>query len=336
MSSILPNSQEEEMNINKKLEHTHSHMWLVGVAGVAAGVFLMIYVPSIKAISRTLLLFAGFHLVGAVVLLASFYVMAGRATVHWLRPKAKREAAGFYFGWAPAWTYGPWIASLILAASGVLIQVAAPALWPLAMVLILLAAGEFAGGLATRSAGRYTDALLPAVDLLSNDDSLVLDAGCGAGRTTIALGRAYKKVHIVDLDRFDSDYIDGGGLRLLEGNLRLAGMTELVRIERGDLTSLPFEDDSFDAVVSAHAIDHLGRQKEQGLREAMRVLKPGGRLLLIVWVPSWTMFAVANILALSLSPKRAWRRMAANVGFTMRDEGNFNGVWFALLKKEEA
>ncbi len=323
------------MKSNNKFEDAHSHMWLVGVAGVLAGAALMIYVPSLKPVSSVLLLFAGFHLVGAAVLFASLYIMVGRKAGHWFRPKAERESAGYDFGWAPAWTYGPWIAALVLAAIAVVVQVAAPTWWPVAMGLTLLAASEFAGGLTVRAAARYSDAVLPAVDLLSHDDSLVLDAGCGAGRTTIALGRAYKKIRIVDLDRFDSDYIEGGGLHLLEGNLRLAGMSELVRIERGDLTALPFEDQSFDAVVSAHAIDHLGPRKEQGLCEAMRVLKPGGRLLLIVWAPSWSMFAVANVLAFTLSPKRAWRRMAANAGFTLSDEGNFNGVWFALLKKDE-
>ena len=334
--AVEPDSREEEMKTSNRIERTHSHMWLVGVAGVAAGAALMIYVPSLKAVSSTLLLFGGFHLVGAVVMLASLYVVSGPRVQRWFQPKTAQYKAGFDFGWAAGWIYGPWIAALILAASAIVVQVAAPVYWPVAMGLTLLAAGQFAGGLATRGARRHEDALLPAVDLLSADDNLVLDAGCGAGRTTVALGRAYQKIRIVDLDRFDSDYIEGGGLRLLERNLSLAGLTNRVRIERGDLTVLPFEGGSFDAVVSAHAIDHLGSRKEQGLREAMRVLKPGGRLLLIVWVPGWSMFAMANVLAFTLSSKQAWRRMAVNVGFTVSDEGNFNGVWFALLKKQEA
>jgi hypothetical protein len=42
------------------------------------------------------------------------------------------------------------------------------------------------------------------------------------------------------------------------------------------------------------------------------------------------------VLAFTLSPKRAWRRMAVSAGFAVSDEGVFNGIWFALLKKAEA
>ena len=104
-------------------------------------------------------------------------------------------------------------------------------------------------------------------------------------------------------------------------------------IERGDLTALPFPDATFDAAVSAHAIDHLGAQAPDGLREVHRVLKPGGRFLLIVWVPGWTMFAVVNVLSFRLVSKRSWRRMATDVGFAIADQGTFNGNWFAVLRK---
>jgi SAM-dependent methyltransferase len=324
------------MRNEQQAGHNHGHMIWVGVGGIAAGAVLMIYVPSLRAVSKVLFLFAGFHLVGAAVVMASLYFLAGRRICHWFAPALAQGGASFDFGWAPAWTHGPWIASLVLAATAVALQVAAPAWWAAAMAATLLAAAFFAGGLVTRSAGRYEHALLPAVDLLSGDDNLVLDAGCGAGRTTIALGRAFKKTRIVALDRFDADYIEGGGRLLLERNLQFAKISGRVSVECGDLTALPFADHSFDAIVSAHAIDHLGPQTEQGLREVERVLKPSGRLLLIVWVPGWTMFAVANVLAFSLAPKRAWRRMAAGAGLELCDEGMFNGSWFFLLKKPEA
>jgi hypothetical protein len=45
----------------------------VGALGAAAGLALMLCVPSLEAVSRSILLFAGFHLVGAAVLLVSLY-----------------------------------------------------------------------------------------------------------------------------------------------------------------------------------------------------------------------------------------------------------------------
>ena len=311
-------------------------MWLVSVLGVVAGLVLMIYVPSLKPVSGVLFLFAGFHLVGAIVLAASVYVMAGRGIFQrWSRRReGKHDTATKYdFGWAPAWTLGPWIASLVTASAAIAVYVAAPAWWPLAFLLALLAASFFAGGLITASSTRPDHAVLPMVDLLSGESDLVLDGGCGAGRTTVALGRALKKGRIVALDRFDSDYIEGGGRALLERNLRLAGLDARVEIKQGDLTELPFPDRTFDSVISAHAMDHLGPQIVQGLGEMLRVLKPGGRFLLVAWVPGWAMFAIASVLTFALKTRREWKQLANRAGFQIRDQGHFNGFWFLLLEK---
>lgn len=322
---------------NPTPQHAHGHMWLVGALGVVAGLVLMVYVPSLKPVSNVLFLFAGFHLVGAVVLAASIYVMAGRGFFRrWSR---RREGSGspavmkYDFGWAPAWTLGPWIAALVMASAAVTVYVAAPAWWPFAFLLTLLAASCFAGALISASSTRPDHAVLPMVDLLTGESDLVLDGGCGAGRTTVALGRALKKGRIVALDRFDSDYIEGGGRALLERNLRLAALDERVEIRQGDLTHLPFPDQTFDSAVSAHAMDHLGPQIVQGLREMRRVLKPGGRFLLVVWVPGWAMFAIASVLSFFLTGKDEWKQLTNRAGFEIRDQGHFNGFWFLLLEK---
>jgi SAM-dependent methyltransferase len=290
----------------------------------------LIFVPTLPAVSATVLFFTGFHFVGAAVSVASLYVMMGGAI---FRRSRGEPATRHNFGWAPAWIHGPWIAALIFGATAVAVKLAAATWWPLTMMLVLLTAGFFAGGLTTRATARYSDAVLPMAALLPFPEGRVLDGGCGAGRTTLALGRAYKRAQIVALDRFDSDYIEGGGQRLLEQNLRLADIVDRVEIKRGDLTALPFDDATFDAVVSAHAIDHLGSQIGAGLREMLRVLKPGGRFLVVAWVPGWTMFAVINVLSFLLISERSWRRRVTDAGFTIADEGRFNGNWFAVLQK---
>jgi ubiquinone/menaquinone biosynthesis C-methylase UbiE len=102
---------------------------------------------------------------------------------------------------------------------------------------------------------------------------------------------------------------------------------------QGDLTQLPFPDAHFDAAVSAHVIDHLKQHKKTGLAEIRRVLKPGGRFLMVVWVPGWATFALANVFCFLLTTKAGWRKLAAEVGFSIRDEGTFNGMWFAVLER---
>ena len=59
----------------------HSHMWLMAVIGVAAGLAFMIFVPRLTVVSKSLLLFAGFHIVGGVVLLGTLYVAGLRDQV---------------------------------------------------------------------------------------------------------------------------------------------------------------------------------------------------------------------------------------------------------------
>jgi SAM-dependent methyltransferase len=305
----------------------HSHMWLVGMLCLAAGLALMLYVPSLKAISASITLFAGFHLIGALVALTSLYATVGKR----LRRKARDGALDF--GWAPAWTLGPLMAAMVLMAATVAIQIAAPHWWPLAMAATLLACTSFAGYLFTVDASKPEHASLPWVDLGLKPGDHLLDGGCGAGRTSIAIARALPGVHVIALDRFDADYIEQGGRELLTRNLGLAGLADRVTAQAGDLTALPFPDGSFDGAVSAHAIDHLGAAKAQGLSEMHRVLKPGGRFLLIVWVPGWAMFAVANVLAFSLTRPSSWRAMAQRAGFALHQEGSFNGHWFAVLER---
>lgn len=325
---------------NKHTGEAHSHMWLVGMLGLISGLLLMIYVPSLKPVSDVIFLFAGFHLVGGVVSIASLYVMTGGKPFRHFSRRPKIITHGvptkFDFGWTPSWTIGPLIAAVISISTAIAIQVAIPGWWPLALLFTLLAACFFAGHLAAASTANPDNAALPMVDLLTGDHDRVLDGGCGAGRTTIAVSRILKNGSIVAMDRFDSDYIEGGGRQLLERNLNFASIADRVEIKQGDLTQLPFPDESFDAAVSAHAIDHLGAGKEKGLAEMRRVLKPGGRFLLVVWVPGWSMFAIANVMSFFLTRRSGWRQMAGRVGFKIQDEGTFNGVWYLLLHSPAA
>jgi len=328
------------MNHNHKHPHPHrnlhSHMWIMGVVGMAAGLFLLLYVPTLEPVSKSILLFAGFHIVGGLIALASLYVVGLRSVMRRLFGGGAGETRTTYqFGWGPGWMNGLAIAALAAGAGAVLASVAAPAHWPLALLLAALATLFLVGNAVMSSFRRLDHVVLPMVDLLSGDSDIVLDAGCGSGRTTIALKRVLKRGTVIALDRFDAGYIDNGGRALLERNLAIAGLSDRVRIEVGDLTAMPLAPESIDSIVSTHAFDHLGSGKQAALDEAFRVLRPGGRFLMAVWTPGLSMFAVANVLSFFLTSKERWRKMARRAGFEIADEGVFNNTWFVVLAKPQ-
>jgi len=102
----------------------------------------------------------------------------------------------------------------------------------------------------------------------------VLDLGCGAGRNTIYMARRDFEVYGID--------ISDEGIKL--ARRRIASGEPHVHLKLGSMFSLPYRDNSFDAVVSITVIHH-GRLKwiKRAIRELKRVLKPGG--LIFVTVP---------------------------------------------------
>ena len=99
-------------------------------------------------------------------------------------------------------------------------------------------------------------------------DQRVLEVGCGSGvflRAAADRGAAVTGV-------------DSSG-RLVELARRRAPEAELMV---GDLQALPFDDDSFDVVFASNLLEHLERPAATALLAgARRVLRPGGRLVLV-------------------------------------------------------
>jgi ubiquinone/menaquinone biosynthesis C-methylase UbiE len=100
----------------------------------------------------------------------------------------------------------------------------------------------------------------------------VLDVGCGTGTLAVAAAHAAPGVTLTGLDADASI--------LTRARKRAAGAGLEIRFDEGMSTALPYEDGSFDVVLSTLLFHHLSDDaKRRTAAEALRVLRPGGRLV---------------------------------------------------------
>ena len=112
----------------------------------------------------------------------------------------------------------------------------------------------------------YRHGLYEKVDLRSREK--ILDIGCGTGSVLRDMaGMTDGEITGVD--------VDGDKLEIARKN---TSDLENVRIMEGDMTDLPFEDDTFD-LVTFHIVMVYVKDQEKAIRECARVTKSGGTVL---------------------------------------------------------
>ena len=101
----------------------------------------------------------------------------------------------------------------------------------------------------------------------------ILDLGCGTATGTLKVKQSYPSAQVVGVE------IDPEVLARARSKSEKNGLE--VELVESSATELPFEAESFDAVISNLVFHHLDAvQKGEALQEVRRVLRPGGRLLL--------------------------------------------------------
>jgi SAM-dependent methyltransferase len=114
--------------------------------------------------------------------------------------------------------------------------------------------------------------LLGRVEVRAGED--VLDVATGTGN--IALKAAVEGAHVVGIDLTPELFATAWQ--------RASGLGVAVDWVEGDAEQLPFEDESFDLVLSAFGVQFAPRH-EIVARELARVCRPGGRIGLVNWTP---------------------------------------------------
>jgi ubiquinone/menaquinone biosynthesis C-methylase UbiE len=109
------------------------------------------------------------------------------------------------------------------------------------------------------------------------EGSRLLDVGCGPGEVLARLATIAPRIETTGLD------VDASMIELAERKADRAaarGAATRPTFVIADAATMPFADASFDVVVSSFAVHHWP-DREAGLGEIMRVLRPGGRA--IIW-----------------------------------------------------
>jgi len=114
-------------------------------------------------------------------------------------------------------------------------------------------------------------------------DEQVLDVGCGRGLLLVAAARRLRAGKATGIDIWQRQDLSGNDPQAAWENARIEGVADRVEIREGDARQIPFPDATFDIVVSCQVLHNLSKAGERALalQEIARVLKPGGRLVIL-------------------------------------------------------
>ena len=112
-------------------------------------------------------------------------------------------------------------------------------------------------------------------EIVDGTPQRILDVACGTGDSTISIARAAAEgTKVTGAD------ISEGMMALVTEKAEKAGVLDRIDLQVADGEALPYEEGTFDRVTCAFGIRNF-EHKEKGLAEFRRVLKPGGKAVIL-------------------------------------------------------
>lgn len=112
-------------------------------------------------------------------------------------------------------------------------------------------------------------------EIVDGTPQRILDVACGTGDSTISIARAAAEgTKVTGAD------ISEGMMALVMEKARKAGVGDRIDLQVADGEALPYGEGTFDRVTCAFGIRNF-EHKEKGLAEFQRVLKPGGKAVIL-------------------------------------------------------
>jgi arsenite methyltransferase len=114
-------------------------------------------------------------------------------------------------------------------------------------------------------------------------DERVLDVGCGLGLFLIGAAKRLSTGRAVGIDKWQQEDLSGNNAAGALNNAMIEGVADKVEVHTGDARKLPFDDASFNVILSSMALHNIynAGERQTAVREIARVLTSGGRVLIV-------------------------------------------------------
>jgi ubiquinone/menaquinone biosynthesis C-methylase UbiE len=152
-------------------------------------------------------------------------------------------------------------------------------LWPFLGAVVILGCAGFGFYASRRGKFVVWNELLDRLKLLG--DEQILDVGCGRGAVLMLAAHHLTTGRAMGVDLWRKGDQSGNSAEATERNAVAEGVADRVEVRTADMTALPFENASFDVIVSSIAIHNVARPgRDRVIEEAVRVLRPGGKVMI--------------------------------------------------------
>lgn len=147
----------------------------------------------------------------------------------------------------------------------------------------------------------------------------LLDAGCGTGGLLKKIRASFPQAHLVGLEYHSA------GIQHLQH-------LKPTQIINGDMNKLPFTSNHFDVVTLTDVLYHINIDPRHCLPECLRVLKPGGHLLVNVAAYPWMLSSHdKQVHTRERYTASKLRQQLQASGFQIRHAGYWNSLLFPLM-----
>src|SRR5262249_17544144 len=170
----------------------------------------------------------------------------------------------------------PVVLIVVNIANGIFAQ----SVWPLVPAGLILACMGL--GLYASRRGKFIIWADLLDQLTLRGDERILDIGCGRGAVLLMAAQRLTTGRAVGVDLWNFRDQSGNSMDATLQNANAEGVADHVELHTADMRALPFEDNTFDVVLSNLAFHNVrGRDgRAKALEEAVRILRTGGRLMI--------------------------------------------------------